>query len=101
MFNRMSYFLMLQNIKLCLPSSVYQVPFRPEDAYTGYLVDRLRELLGYKVQIVANQKLKVYGYKCGPFVGWFYHSYGTVKKHEVLYEKIRADVWVPCGGEPN
>ena len=49
---------------------------------------------------MANQKLKVYGYKCGSFVGWFYHSYRTVKKHEVLYEKIRADVWVPCGGEP-
>ena len=91
---------MLLNIKLCLPSPGHQVPFRPEDAYTGYLVDRLSELLGYQVQIVANQKLKVYGYKCGPFVGWFYHSYGTVKKHEVLYEKIRSNVWVPCGGEP-
>lgn len=57
-----------------LPESVHRVPFRPEDAYTGYLVRCLRDLRGFEVQIRSYGLLRVGQYKCGDMnKQWFYH----------------------------
>ena len=79
-----------------LPSSVHDVPFRPEDAYTGYLVNRVRALLEYDVTMYAAKRAKISRYVCGPFVHWFYHCCKTTTKHEDFYGKVSSNSVNAC-----
>ena len=74
-----------------LPSTVHNVPFRPEDAYSGYLVMKIRKLLGYEVKREVSYKLALYYYKCGLFNKWFYHMAGKVRRHVELHDRIRRN----------
>ena len=74
----------------------FQVPFRPEDAYTGYLVERVRKLLGYPVQRQYTSKLSLKYYKCGLFDKWFYHFTSSVSRHVVLHGRIKNNDTIVC-----
>ena len=74
-----------------LPNTVHNVPFRPEDAYSGYLVMEVRKILRYEVEREISKKLALWYYKCGLFDKWFYHMAGNVKRHVALHERIRRN----------
>ena len=80
-----------------LPSSVHNVPFRPEDAYSGYLVIKTRKLLGYEVKRECVKKLSLFYYTCGRFDNWFYHRASTVNRHVSLHERMKRNDTVECG----
>ena len=83
-----------------LPDSVHEVPFRPEDAYTGYLVNRVKELLGYNVQRKGFKRMKMGGAPlCGPYVHWFYHCCKSPDGHVAIHEKMRDNIFSPCEDE--
>lgn len=79
-----------------LPEQVHQVKFRPEDAYTGWLINRLNTLTDFKVKVFTQGLLKVGPYKCGPFTHtWFYHHV-TSSKMESFFQNIDQNVYVEC-----
>ena len=79
-----------------LPSSVHNVPFIPEDAYTGYLVDRVETLLGYEVYREINLKMCLRGYVCGEFTKWFYHRAKTDLLLRDLHERMKTGNTTSC-----
>ena len=79
-----------------LPERVHHVQFRPEDAYTGWLVHCLDEFNDFKVKVFTQGLLKVGSYKCGPFTHiWFYHHvmYSNMEK---FFQKIDKNNYELC-----
>lgn len=79
-----------------LPAEVHSVPFRPEDGYTGWLVNRLNVLGLYQVNVTHGARLKMGHYLCGE-VGthhWFYHQ-GEGGFTE-LARVLSSGVFLPC-----
>ena len=60
-----------------LPEEVHYVRFRPEDAYTGYLVKTVNERTNFTVSPVRRSNAFRLSYKCGEFNAWFYHGMRT------------------------
>lgn len=80
-----------------LPSSVHAVPFRPEDAYTGYLVSKIKEMFGYDVKRKGYMRMKMGGAPpCGPFLHWFYHCCKSPSNHLEMFERMRDKIFSPC-----
>ena len=81
-----------------LPNTVHNVPFRPEDAYSGYLVMEVRKILGYEVNRECRKlkKLSLFYYTCGRFDNWFYHRASTVERHISLHERLKSNRITEC-----
>ena len=79
-----------------LPTTYFQAPFEPEDAFTGYLVTMVTSHLGYQVTREINMKLKLRRfYECGRFKKWFYHGASTPELHVQLHDRIKRNDWEP------
>ena len=79
-----------------LPQEVHNVRFKPEDAYTGWMVHKLNTLTDFKVKVFNQGLLKVGMYKCGPFIRkWFYH-YVRPYKMESFFQMIDQNIYEPC-----
>ena len=80
---------------IALPSEHHRVPFRPEDAYTGYLVHMTRTDLNYNVTMERNNRaLHLSKYKCGPWNFIFYHNeYGKMQEH---FDMLTVNKTIDC-----
>lgn len=79
-----------------LPRAVHAVRFRPEDAYTGWLV-RGVSLSGYQVEPRNEHVLKIKKYECGDWdKKWFYHNYNPSNMEEA-YQMINENITIKCG----